>query len=195
MSFDTPLAAGVRETDRGDVGLFTGSHWNAAAPAGDTTRYLAIGGGGSATFDFRDWFARQARQPRSLSVYVGSVDAYNHIDILDRNLAVLSTINGADLPGSNGDQGAAITNRRLYIGFDPAEQVGGLRFRSDGIAFEFDSIAASAARFRPPPLNGATPDHLPSASITPEPEDWIMLIAGFGMVGIVARRRRVVLAS
>lgn len=195
VSFDAPNSAGIVETDRGDVGLFTGSHWNAAAPAGDATRYMGIGGGGAATFDFRGYFSAQSQRPRSFSVYVGSVDTYNHIDILDRSLAVVSTINGVDLPGSNGDQGAAITNRRLYINFDPLEQIGGLTFRSDGIAFEFDSIAASSARFRPPPLNGAAPDRLPSMSITPEPEDWVMLLAGFGLVGVAVRRRRGVIAA
>jgi hypothetical protein len=73
------------------------------------------------------------------------------------------------LPPANGDRGAAITNRRLFITAGPNEVIRGLRFRSTGIAYEFDSIAAAAV---------------------PEPQTWMMLLAGFGMVGFAVRRRQ-----
>ncbi|MFZ4688417.1 MAG: PEPxxWA-CTERM sorting domain-containing protein [Polymorphobacter sp.] len=188
VSFDSPHAPGIVQTNTGTVGLFTGSTGGvAAAPAGETSQYLAIGDGGSATFDFRSFFASQMRQLRSLSVYVGSVDTYNYIDVLDNNLNTLTTITGTDLPGNNGDQGAAITNRRLYINFLPSEQVGGLRFRSTGVAFEFDTIGASSAIFNTG--GNPTPPILPPATGVPEPTTWAMLLAGFGMVGFAARRR------
>jgi hypothetical protein len=124
---------------------------------------------------------------RSISLYVGSVDTYNFIDVLDKNLNTVKTIGGSDLPGSNGDQGAAITNRRLYINFLPQETIGGLRFRSTGVAFELDSIGASRAVFN---TNGnQSLSVLPNAAV-PEASTWSMLIAGFGLIGLAARRRK-----
>ena len=189
VTFDAPNFAGVVETDVGTVGLFTGTSGSAAAPVGDTTQYQAIGSG-SVQFDFRTYFASQTRQIRSLSVYVGSIDLYNAIDVLDTNLNVIATINGSDLPGNNGDQGASVTNRRLYINFTPQENVGGLTFRSTQVAFEYDTIGASSAVFITPPGGGNTPPVLPPASNVPEPATWGLMLAGFAMTGFAARRRR-----
>jgi hypothetical protein len=187
VNFDTPTAAGIVQTNVGAVGLYTGSSSSAAAPAGDTSRYLGIGKNGSATFDFRTYFDDQMSLVRSISLYVGSVDTYNFIDVLDKNLNTVKTIGGSDLPGSNGDQGAAITNRRLYINFLPQETIGGLRFRSTGVAFELDSIGASRAVFN---TNGnQSLSVLPNAAV-PEASTWSMLIAGFGLIGLAARRRK-----
>lgn len=190
VTFDAPNFPGVVETRLGTVGLFTGTSGSAAAPVGDTSVYQAIGTGGSATFDFRTYFASRSSTVRSLSVYVGSVDLYNFIDVLDGNLAVLTTISGADLPGNNGDQGASVTNRRLYINFAPSDNVGGLRFRSEGVAFEYDTIGASSAVFAPIQGGGNTPPVLPPASNVPEPGTWAMLVLGFGFVAAALRRRR-----
>lgn len=187
VSFDEPNATGIIQTNTGNVGLYTGTSRNAAAPAGDTSQYVGIGAGGAVTFDFRTYFNDQMRRARSISVYVGSVDTYNFIEVLDNNLSTLTTIGGIDLPGNNGDQGASITNRRLYINFLPEENVGGLRFRSTGVAFEFDSIGASTAVFNTG--GNPTPPVLPPA-LVPEASTWVMLIAGFGMVGVAARRRK-----
>ena len=191
VTFDTPSVAGVLNTTTGPVGLFQGTSGSAAAPAGDTSIYQAAGTMGSSIFDIRGYAA--TTPVRTISVYIGSVDAYNHIDVLDANLNSLGTINGSMLPGNNGDQGASITNRRLYITFGANETVGGLDFHSDGVAFEYDTIGASRATF-PGVANGATPATLPTASI-PEPASWILLIAGFAMTGFAARRRRVSVAA
>ena len=190
VTFDAPLHAGTTDTTSGPVALHTGTSGIAAAPAGDHGVYQALGAGGSSLFDFTGYVA--GRNIRSLSVYVGSVDSYNSIDVLDRNLHVIGTITGSQLPGSNGDQGASITNRRLYINFAPGENVGGLDFRSSGIAFEFDTIGASSAVFRNTP-SGSTPAVLPPA-VVPEPAAWSLMISGFAMIGLAARRRRVALS-
>lgn len=191
VTFDMPSAAGVINMTTGPVGLFQGTSGQAAAPAGDTTVYQAAGTMGSSIFDIRAFAA--TTPVRTISVYIGSVDAYNHIDVLDANMNSLGTINGAMLPGSNGDQGASITNRRLYITFGANETVGGLDFHSDGVAFEYDDIGASRATF-PGVANGATPAALPTASV-PEPSSWVLLIAGFAMTGFAARRRRTAFAA
>ena len=191
VTFDAPSAAGIINTTTGPVGLFQGTSGQAAAPAGDATVYQAARTMGSSIFDIRAYAA--TTPVRTISVYIGSVDAYNHIDVLDANLNSLGTISGSMLPGSNGDQGASITNRRLYITFGANETVGGLDFHSDGVAFEYDTIGASRATF-PGVANGATPAVLPTASV-PEPAAWVLLIAGFAMTGLAARRRRPSLAA
>ena len=189
VTFDAPLHAGVANTTTGTVALFRGTTPNvAAAPAGDTSLYQAVGTGGTSTFDFRGLEATQSIG--SVSVYLGSIDAYNTVEILDRNLHVVGTITGSQLPGDNGDQGASITNRRLYISLTPADNFGGLAFASSGIAFEYDTIGVSRQSYPHVP-NGATPAALPAV---PEPAAWTLMIAGFALTGIAARRRRLALA-
>jgi hypothetical protein len=51
---------------------------------------------------------------------------------------------------------------------------------------------ASATAVRLASIGEENPN--PGGSVVPEPESWAMLIAGFGMVGAVMRRRRVALA-
>ncbi len=185
---DSPL---VTTTLAGTNGFYTGTTQGlAAAPVGDTSQYLALGTGGSAKIDFSNYFSAQQRQVRSLSVYVGSVDGYNRIQVLKLDGSVLKTIDGADLPGQDGDQGSSRTNRRLYINFDPSEQVGALLFSSTGVAFEFDTIGASSAQFAISPNDTVTPnDMLPAVTGVPEPTTWSLMIGGFGLVGGALRRR------
>jgi hypothetical protein len=62
-------------------GLYTGSYSGvAAAPAGDTSQYMAIGNGGSVLFDLRSLGTID-----SASVYLGSIDSYNFIDVFGRD--------------------------------------------------------------------------------------------------------------
>ena len=51
------------------------------------------------------------------------------------------------------------------------DDLGGLRFHSNGFAFEIDNVAMSV-------------------SAVPEPHTWLTMIAGFGMVGFILRRNR-----
>ena len=192
VDFDAAPHAGVTISTLGNVALYTGSSGNAAAPVGDHSQYLGSGTGGSATIDFANYFAAMHNRVRSLSVYVGSVDTYNTIEVLNGAGGVLKTITGSDLPGSNGDQGASITNRRLYINFDPAtENVAALRFRSSGVAFEFDTIGASSAKFDIPSTMTSPPNNvLPAVLGVPEPASWALMIGGFGMIGGALRRRQ-----
>ena len=185
--------AGVTTTLGGTTGYFTGTTGGvAAAPVGEHIRNISR----SAPADRRRSTSRRtsrqwANRVRSLSVYVGSVDTYNTIEVLNTTGNVIKTITGSDLPGQNGDQGASLTNRRLYINFDPAtENVGALRFSSSGVAFEFDTIGASSAKFAIPPTSMTTPnDALPAVLGVPEPASWALMIGGFGMVGGAMRRR------
>jgi hypothetical protein len=177
LNFDAARSSGY--------GFFTGNHVNvAAAPAGDVTRYAAIGAGGSMLFDLRQ-YNTPSSVLTSLSAYLGSVDVYNAIDIIgltaggDLDYATpLLTVTGSDLIGA----GSSHPNGRITFGFDGKGQIGGIVFRSSGIAFEFDSIAIGVDRALPPPGLVATP--------APEPASWAMMLVGFGAVGGALRARR-----
>lgn len=188
-TFDAPLHAGVTNTTTGTVAVTSGTSNAGAAPAGDTSAYQVVGTGGTSTFDFTGLEATMA--VNSVSVYIGSIDTYNFIDILDKNLNVIGTISGSQLPGNNGDQGASVTNRRVYISFVPTDNFGGLTFRSNAVAFEYDTIAASSVSYPNVP-NGSTPLVLPPV---PEPAAWALMVAGFALTGFAARRRRAIVAA
>jgi PEP-CTERM motif len=137
----------------------------AAAPAGDATRYGYVS---SAVNPNNALLSTPALQ--SVSLYWGSIDSFNRLDVLDIGGNTLLSITGSMLPPATGDQGAGITNRRVFITAGAGESIWGLRFSSTGVAFEFDNIAALGA--------------------VPEPGTWAMMIAGFGIIGATMRRRR-----
>ena len=135
----------------------------AAAPAGNATTFGYVSSAinpNTATLDTPDL--------QSISFYWGSIDAYNRLEVLDQFGNVILDIGGAFLPPSNGNQSLGSTNRRVFITAGANERISGLRLTSTGVAFEFDDFASNV----------------------PEPSSWAMLIAGFGLVGAAARRRR-----
>jgi hypothetical protein len=172
VTFDAPSAAGIVNTVTGAVITAAGDIGGIrAAPAGTPVGgvYQSVGTDGTSSFDFSGYLA--GRPLTGLSLYWGSVDDYNFIDFYSRSGSLLQTISGTDLPQFDGDQTAPITNRRLTFAINAVDDVTRLVFRSEGNAFEFDTIAVS-----------------PEA--IPEPGTWAMLIAGFGLVGAAMRRRQ-----
>lgn len=145
-----------------------------APPAGDTTNYFATPGTGAplpgtATIDFGGYIDSN-RALRSLSFYWGSVDAYNTLEVLDRDGNVLETILGSQVNNpANGDQSSPATNQRLFLRFSSTDNFGALRLTSTSRAFEIDDVGAS---------------------VVPEPTTWTMLFSGFGLLGYAMRRRR-----
>lgn len=134
----------------------------AAAPAGDTSQFLAVLGGGTATITLP--------QPlKSLSLYIGSVDAYNTITFsLSNNTTQVFT--GTALPGGdNGDQTSGATNRRFFFTAEGTNRITGVTLASSQNSFEIDNLATSAV---------------------PEPAAWVMMIGGLALVGGAQRRRR-----
>ncbi|OSZ65244.1 hypothetical protein CAP39_12240 [Sphingomonas sp. IBVSS1] len=164
VSFDAPNAAGF--TWDGAPATRTGSLSGvAAAPAGVSGRFGFV-----STQAGRPAIAT-LRTPalRSISLYWGSVDAHNRVQVLGTNGQTLLTLNGNQFTAASGNWNAALTNRRVQFRAMGGTEIGGLRFIARGTAFEFDSIAAGAV---------------------PEPSSWALLIAGFGLTGTMARRQR-----
>jgi hypothetical protein len=168
VDFDNPNApgyvfsAGINTA----IGSLPGVY---AAPAGDTTVFGYVSSAVTPN-------TTTLTTPKldSISLYVGSIDTFNLLEVLDGSGNVLLSIPGSLLPPADGDQGASDTNRRVFIDRVSGAAIEGLRFTSTGVAFEFDDIATTAV---------------------PEPATWAMLIAGFGLVGFAARRRRATVAA
>lgn len=168
IDYNAGLPAGVTAT--GSYKLVTGTvPSDHAAPAGDATQYFSVPdatSSGSADLWIGSWLPAPVK---SFSLYWGSVDAYNTLDLLDAGGNVFYSISGASLPPANGNQADSNSNIRVYFTLGAGETLGGLRFTSNGYAFEHDDLAFA---------------------VVPEPATWAMLIAGFGMVGFTARRRQ-----
>ncbi len=108
---------------------------------------------------------------REVSLYWGSIDAYNTLDLLDALGGTIASYTGnqIEMP-ANGAQFQGSTNRRVNFKISGSDSpIYGLKFASKSPAFEVDNIAFSSA--------------------VPEPASWAMMIGGFGLVGGAMRRR------
>jgi len=138
---------------------------NGAEPAElggpDTGNYLSVEGGASETLDI-------APGIRYLTMYIGSIDAYNTLsfDVTgDPNPVVLTGANFATYSGGDdGNQSAGDTNGLFTFLFNAP--VTSVTFSSTQNSFEIASI-------------GAAP--------TPEPASWALLIFGVGLAGGMLR--------
>lgn len=175
VSFDAPNAAGFTWTGgpATSCSSISGAAMPAIGPGGTTSCFGYVSSAiepGVATLSTPNL--------SSISFYWGSIDAYNFVDVLGAGGATILSISGNMLPPANGHQSLPGTNSRVNFVADAGEVITGLRLRSTGIAFEFDNFAAATA---------IDPTVGPGV---PEPASWAMLIAGFGLVGAVSRRRR-----
>lgn len=164
--FDRPLAAGVvwdgapLVSSRSQAGV-------ALAPLGSEGRFALVSSRGPRVATLL--MPAQA----SVSLLWGSIDAHNSIEVLDRSLFPVLRLTGRQLLAMGGGR-----DRRVRLDATDGAQIGGLRFFAGGIAFEFDSIAV------------ARPAALTTAAAVPEPQSWALMLGGFGLVGMMARRRR-----
>jgi hypothetical protein len=161
----SPLGGGI--TRVGGM-LITGSNPSSAQPAfSDGSRYFSVGPP-SALATITSSIAFNA-----VSFFWGSIDKFNRVELLDSSNNVIATYFGNDpLISSiaNGNQTIPSTNRRVTFtrsGSDAA--IKAVRFYSPNSAFEIDNLV-----FQGP---------------IPEPSTWMMLLAGFGLVGASLRRR------
>lgn len=176
MDFDHDTPAGVSLTGNYTIYSTPSGTGESAPPAGSPlgNGYLSVPNpqaSGSATLNFTNYLDTNSLKVDALSFYWGSVDTYNWVDLLDRNGNVFQTIQGGDFLPASGNQTAPNTNLRFNFAMGANDDLGGLRFHSNGFAFEIDNVAMSV-------------------SAVPEPHTWLTMIAGFGMVGFILRRNR-----
>ncbi|MEQ1548439.1 MAG: PEPxxWA-CTERM sorting domain-containing protein [Chakrabartia sp.] len=138
-----------------------------AQPAfSDGSDFLNVLGGASSTLQSSTGY-------NAVSFFWGSIDTYNTVHILDVLGNTIASFVGNDpliIAPANGNQTASNNNRFVTFtrsGSDAA--FGGIRFASTGNSFELDNVS-----FQSP---------------VPEPMTWMMLIAGFGMMGFAMRKR------
>ncbi len=161
FSFDAAPTGGF-VTGTGTVvnGSLAGQY---VAPYLDTTDYQSVAANRTTTLHL-------TTPTKALSLYWGSIAAYNEIAFFDSMGTLVSGYFGdaIPLPPSVGPLGIRTDSRRVNFDFG-ANTVQFITFNSSENSFEFDDVAVSGV---------------------PEASTWSMLIAGFGLVGFSARRRR-----
>ncbi len=167
IDFNSPVAAPFALTVSGNAGIVTGSsNGNYAQPLfSDGSAYLQVGTAGLATL-----LDSTSAGYESVSFFLGSIDAYNTIELLDTMGNLITSFTGSSfIIPADGDQTDPSTNRRVTItrsGTDAA--IGGLRLTSSQNALEIDNVVFAV----------------------PEPATWAMMFVGFGMMGASMRYRR-----
>jgi hypothetical protein len=115
----------------------------------------------------------------SISFFVGTLDSYNTVDLLDSAGRVIASYDGVAMYDQNGaspprgDAATSAINRRVTFTGTQGTTYNGIRFSNLGNAqqaFEIDNVSFTAA--------------------VPEPATWAMMLVGFGMVGAASRYRR-----
>ena len=171
VTFDGPgdPYAGFAFSSTGTVALQTGNGTMVpgAAPAigvgvYDATQYLSVAAGGVASLTGNVAYS-------AVSLYWGSIDTYNSLQLLGLDGSVLDTITSSTIGfGENGDQLLGNTNRRVTINSDTPFY--GLKFGSTDSSFEVDQIKFTSA--------------------VPEPATWMMMLFGFGFMGAAMRKAK-----
>lgn len=163
VTFDSPLPSGFSLRGGQIVqGSVAGQY---AAPAGDATKYLTVGGGSGAAV-----VADKAYQ--SVGFYWGSIDTYNAVSLYDSLGKLIARFTGADIPPANGDTSSGATNRYVSYTLDAGSLISGIRaivFESGSNAFELDNVAFGTRPGTPAPV--------------PEPATMGLFALGLGAMG------------
>jgi hypothetical protein len=159
------LVSGVTLTLNGaTVGLNEGGSGYSGTLPNDSTHYLTVPGGATATFT-------SATALSSFSLYMGSPDTFNFIRFIGEGFD--ETLSGSDM--FLGDTSQAWSwGKRVSFDFGSAK-VNQIILSSTSNSFEVDNAAGTFI----------------GAGAVPEPATWAMMIMGFGAMGTVLRRRNV----
>jgi|GEM_PF-523888 len=133
------------------------------------TPYLSVLGGGSATIDFGAAVSR-------FQFDWGSIDRFNTLTIDSTGAEKIIVPGGNFINAANGNQVSPGTNGLFTIWGDAGETFQSITLTSARNSFEIDNLA----------IGGMA---------VPEPATWAMMIMGFGGVGAMMRRRRLVLQT
>jgi hypothetical protein len=192
--YGLPLSPGAINFDTDSLGTTTGGFsWAPNAPAqfvrilntssgigakpfGDDTNYLSVLGLGTATL------SSNTNTLNSLELFVGSLDTWNTFTFHAKNgdtamidgttlLADIAAFTG--LTPKSGDQKSDLTN--LYITFKFSEAVDSIGFKSSQNSLEIDDLNSPSLNT----LQGGAP----------EPNVWVVMLAGFGLLGLAMRSR------
>lgn len=137
IDFDSPIPIAYN-FNRAQIVQGTGSNslGGYAAPFGDTTQYLSVQLGGSATFTF-------GTPQGSLSLLWGSVDTYNTIQFFNNGSLVETFTGGQVVPGADGNQGPDGT---VNVTLAAGTVFNSITLSDTGFdAFEVDNISTSNA--------------------------------------------------
>ena len=132
-----------------------------AAIPGNNTPYLSVGGGGNANVSFTS-------AVRSFSFDYSTVDSYNTLTV-NYTDGGFGTVTGNDIltaGQANGSQSGS------FIVNGDGRLISGIRLDTTSNAFEVDNLSTSS-----------------NVGGIPEPTTWLMMVAGFGLVGVGMRRR------
>ncbi len=165
-TFDGGLNGGVVCGGTGCI-IQSANNGQGAPPAvGDQgDNYLAVLGGGTATFAFAGGLSR-------LGLDFGSADTYNMFTLALAGGGTQSFTGQQliDIGVANGNQVSPNTNGRLTFTANPGVIINGLTISSTANSAEVDNFARIGA--------------------VPEPATWAMMLIGFGAIGGSMRRRR-----
>jgi hypothetical protein len=168
----------------GAAQLRTGpSTFDSARPFGDTSDwYMTVLGGKEEVLTFDSTMFPDG--VKSFQLFIGSVDTYNKITFFSGGLS--EVVDGTALldevaPNNHlnsGNRTSDLTNRLYQFTFNDSTGVTKIVFDSSINSLEFDNLSAVVGV-------GTTG----GGGGLPEPATWVSMIAGFGLLGAVMRRR------
>lgn len=164
VNFNGALPAGFTLTGAGYTVAPGNTAGVRATPAFSTATnpYLSVSPGGIATLASTMAYS-------SVSIFLGSIDSFNTVEILNSAGVVLRSFTGGEfVADANGNQSLPSTNRRITFKAGAGESISGIRFLTRSPALEVDNVVFAV----------------------PEPTTWMMMLVGFGLVGMAMRSRR-----
>jgi len=194
VTFDAPFLAPlgtvstftVTDGVNGDATYNMGAIYNTsinsvtARPVGSTGNFWSVGSSpasqnGPGTVSFS---GAAAGGVGYYGFLYGSSDVYNDVTFTFQDATTL-TINGSQVPNGTGNQGVS---RYVNVFADIGNKITGVSFASTTY-LDVNSVLRSGNAYE-------TDNHAYSVTAVPEPESYAMMLAGLGLMGAIARRRK-----